>query len=198
MITRDELFKTRNELHLRFEENQAKLNEGLRETDEFVASQKLCGCKPLCSYHSNWKEENLQKLVQVRARMVEFIEDEKEFQAVLKQAECEAELREMTNPSPEYDSPSRNSEMSSSHVCPECAGKGYIEDHNLLGINDVGEETCYMCKGSGKSVVNHWGKCSTCNGTGRVQKRRGAFDLLFHGGGNHKECHRCHGMGYID
>jgi DnaJ-class molecular chaperone len=184
MTTQAEVFYTESIVKKKTEEIELALSE-------FKKSRALCGCDPMCPFHSNWASEinHKQQLLKEEAVF---------YQSLYNHWKKTEDAQNMKYASLGYDSPRSNSAKSGSKVCPKCDGKGYIYDHNLLGINDIGEETCYMCKGSGKSVVNHWGKCSTCNGKGRVPKRRGAFDLLFHGGGNRKECPRCHGMGYLD
>ncbi|MCL2020352.1 MAG: molecular chaperone DnaJ [Oscillospiraceae bacterium] len=55
-------------------------------------------------------------------------------------------------------------------TCPECAGQGKIriQQRTILGSMST-TQTCSRCHGKGKIIET---PCTTCNGAGRVQKRK--------------------------
>jgi len=183
----------RDELTKEAEELIEKAKEVSQKSQELMESKLACGCHPPCSYHAYMFDELSQMNDSFTADKALFEERTNEYNREYRGArERQSEYSQGIT----YQSPSSNN--SRNNECPICDGKGYVVDHNPFGITDGSrpKEICHVCKGTGKSVVNGWGKCSSCNGEGYVTATRGVFDLLKNGGGNKKECPSCHGRGF--
>lgn len=170
------------------EDMQFKSEEMKRLGDEFFQSQALCGCSPLCAYHTQMyykvqqavaeaklAAERLKQVAELAQQELRLRQDEHGYQA-----SSQAQSRKQTGPKP----------------CPQCNGKGTVLDHNPLGIQSQTKEKCSACDGRGLDRITYK-RCSKCGGTGYTEGTRGWLDLLKNGGGNEKICPTCRGKKYV-
>lgn len=71
MYTRAEAAKDKQIILTLFARDSAIQQDMDRRASEYFASQRACGCSPLCAFHENWRLEMVQLLTTYQAELAQ-------------------------------------------------------------------------------------------------------------------------------